>query len=468
MTGVLEERNGWGDLLAEGRLSRFALICLGVWLNAADALVTATIMPSVGADLGGYAYFSWSVAAFLVGAILAGASAGRLSEVFGLRQASALAGIVCAIGCAMSALAPDVGVFLAGRLVQGVSCGWISGFSMVAIALLFPERHLARVFASVSGVWGVATVLGPLVGGVFAEAGAWRGVFWLFAAQAILFSLAALWLLRGSARPQAGTGVPWRQLAVLFVGVGAIALADVIHLTWATLGLVAAGIAVLGLVLRLDARAKVRLLPHRAGDLRTVVGAGYAAMFWMTAASMGFAIYGPPILQTLRGLSPLWAGYVIGVESIAWTAAAVAVASASEKWDAIWVRTGGLMLVASLLVLTWAMADGPLLVVLAGGALLGAAFGFSWSFMTRRIMAVLSEEDRAIGTSATIAIRQTGAAAGAAICGAAANLVGFSEGLTAETARAASVWVFASVIPLAVIGCWAAFRLTGSARPASP
>ena len=84
--------NGWADLLAEGRLPRFALICLGVWLNAADSLVTATIMPSVGAELGGYAYFSWATAGFLVGAILAGASAGRLSEIFGLRGATALAG----------------------------------------------------------------------------------------------------------------------------------------------------------------------------------------------------------------------------------------------------------------------------------------------------------------------------------------------------------------------------------------
>ena len=68
--------NSWADLLADGRLPRFALICLGVWLNAADSLVTATIMPSVGAQLGGYAYFSWATAGFLVGAILAGASSG--------------------------------------------------------------------------------------------------------------------------------------------------------------------------------------------------------------------------------------------------------------------------------------------------------------------------------------------------------------------------------------------------------
>src|ERR1700742_5237991 len=112
--------NSWADLLADGRLPRFALICLGVWLNAADSLVTATIMPSVGADLGGYAYFSWATAGYFVGAILAGASAGRLSEMFGLKQATAIAGLIMVGGCVLSAAAPDVGLFLAGRLIQGL------------------------------------------------------------------------------------------------------------------------------------------------------------------------------------------------------------------------------------------------------------------------------------------------------------------------------------------------------------
>src|SRR5258708_19993935 len=79
--------NSWAHLLADGRLPRFALICLGVWLNAADSLVTATIMPSVGAQLGGYAYFSWATAGFLVGAILAGASSGRGPHIFALPAA---------------------------------------------------------------------------------------------------------------------------------------------------------------------------------------------------------------------------------------------------------------------------------------------------------------------------------------------------------------------------------------------
>jgi hypothetical protein len=456
----------WADLLSDGRLPRFALICLGVWLNAADGLVTATIMPSVGRELGGYGYFSWATAGYLVGAILAGASAGRLSELFGLRRATALAALVMVGGCVLSAAAPDVGLFLTGRLIQGLGSGWISGFSMVAIAMLFPERHLARVFASVSGVWGIATLIGPLIGGVFAVGGHWREVFWFFAAQSLAFSVAAPFLLRGAEKGSGGPGVPWTQLAVLALGVGAIAVADVTHGALASLGLVAAGLAILALLIRIDGRAKVRLLPHRAGDLTTVCGSGYAAMFALTAASMGFAIYIPPLLQTLAGMSPLWAGYVIGAESLAWTIAAFQVARATGTWDARWVRIGAISVPVSLVILLWATPIASLAGILVGGALLGAAFGWSWSFMGRRVLGALSDEDRAIGSSAITAVRQTGAAVGAAISGAAANLAGFSNGLTVASAKASGVWIYAAVLPLGLLGVWAAFRLTGRVETA--
>lgn len=64
------ESPAWTEVLGEGRLPRFVLICLAVWLNAADSLVTATIMPSVGRALGGYAYFGWATSGYLMGSVL--------------------------------------------------------------------------------------------------------------------------------------------------------------------------------------------------------------------------------------------------------------------------------------------------------------------------------------------------------------------------------------------------------------
>ncbi|MGK9168148.1 MFS transporter [Inquilinus limosus] len=458
-----EPATGWADLLAEGRLPRFAMVCLGIWLNAADSLVTATIMPSVGADLGGYAYFSWATAGFLVGAILAGASAGRLSERFGLRWASAIAGLAFALGCVLSAAAPTIGVFLAGRVLQGIGSGWVAGFSMVAIALLFPERHLARMFAVASGIWGIATILGPLIGGLFAEAGDWRAVFWLFTAQSLLFSAASPWLLKGTVRNGGQPGVPWLQIGGLALGVGAIAVADISPNPAIALALVAAGLAILGLVLRIDARARVRLLPRQAGDLRTVCGTAYAAMFALMATSMGLNVYGPAILQTLHGLSPLWAGYVVAMMALAWTLGAFVVAGAAGAGELRWIRRGAACILAGAVLLALVMRDAPLVWIVAAALLMGTGFGLSSSLLNRRLIGALADDDKAIGSSAVIAVRQTGGAAGAAIAGATANLVGFGSGLTVQTAQATALWVFITALPLALFGAWAAWRLTVAA-----
>src|SRR5205807_2064073 len=78
--------------------------------------------------------------------------------------------------------------------------------------------------------------------------------------------------------------------------------------------------------LKLDARCAVRLFPRASGDPRTVHGAGYATLFLYYVATMGLLVYGPAVLQTLRGLSALAAGYVVSAEALFWTAVALPVA----------------------------------------------------------------------------------------------------------------------------------------------
>src|SRR5580704_1506818 len=190
---------GWRDLVAEGRLPRFALVCAGTWLAAADELVTATIMPSAAHEIGGYSAFGWAVAVFLLGSILGGATAGRLSLRIGLKPAMTVAGGAYALGCAASALAPSMAFFLAGRLLQGLGGGWVVGLCYVAVSSLFPQSLWSRVLSGLAGVWGVATLVSPLIGGLFAQAGFWRGAFWFFALQGIAYIAAAAVLVPASA-----------------------------------------------------------------------------------------------------------------------------------------------------------------------------------------------------------------------------------------------------------------------------
>ncbi len=455
----------WKDVLAEGRLAQFVLICLAVWLHAADTLVTATIMPSVGADLGGYAYFGWATAGFLLGSVVAGASAGWLTGRTGLRRAFAFSAALYAAGGLLSAIAPDIWTFLIGRLVQGVGGGWLAGFASVAVGLLFPDRVLPKVYAAVTGLWGVATLLGPLMGGLFADAGQWRWAFGVFVIQGLAVALAALILLPGGEKGQGG-GVPVRQLLLVAVGVTAIAGADLMGGFALAVLLVTAGLALLAFSVRIDARARVRLLPVSSGDLRSVAGLGFATMFLMTAASMGFTVYGPAILQATRGHSALTAGYVVGIEAFAWTAAALAVSNLTGVWRGRMVRAGAICAAVGVAMFIWVMVDGPFWSLALAALLLGTGFGLSSAFMNQMVLAAVPEAERGLSGGAINSVRLTGAAAGAAVAGAIANLNGFGDGLTRETAQATAFAVFGLATPVAALAILTAWRLTPKAEAA--
>lgn len=455
----------WADVLGEGRLPSFVLICLGVWLNAADSLVTATIMPSVGRSLGGYAYFGWATAGYLMGSVLAGASSGILALRFGLRASTMAAALLYAAGCVLSAMAPHMFTFLAGRILQGIGGGWVVGLCSVAIGLLFANRLLPRVYSAISSVCGVAVLIGPLLGGVFADAGAWRAVFWMFAIQGTLVAAAAGIMLPAADPATATNKVAWRQLGCVAIGIALISLADLAGDAAGAAGLTGLGIGAFVLALRLDAGASVRLLPQGSGDPRTVHGAGYATLFLLYVASMGLTVYGPAVLQTLRGLSALAAGYVVSAEALAWTAMALPVAGLTDPWPNRLIRLGAVTVLLGLLACALVFDHGRLPWVVLAAGLIGAGFGLSYAFISQSILGAVEDEERAIGGAGIAMVRLTGAAAGSAVAGAIANLAGFAAGFSVPAARAAGIWVFVATLPIAVLACLTAWRM-GSAREA--
>jgi MFS family permease len=449
----------WADVLGDGRLPRFVLICLAVWLNAADSLIAATIMPSVGCSLGGYAYFGWATAGYLMGSVLAAASSGVLSLRLGLRLATVTAALLYTGGCVLSAVAPEIFTFLGGRILQGIGGGWLAGLSSVAIGLLFANRLLPRVYSSVSSVWGIAVLIGPMLGGLFADAGSWRAVFWLFAVQGAIVAAAARVMLPAAEATAAPRAVAWRQLGIIGIGIILIAVADLAGDFAGTAALISLGIGAFLLAVKLDRRGAVRLFPHGSGDLRTVHGAGYATIFLMYVATMGLLVYGPAVLQTLRGLSALGAGYVVGAEALFWTAVALPVAGLTEYWPNRLIRVGALSVLVGLASCALVFDDCDLLWVVVASGLIGVGFGLSYSFITQGILSSLTDDERAIGGAGIATVRLTGAAAGSAMAAAVANLAGFAHGFSPPAARTAGVWVFVAALPVAALACLSAWHM---------
>ncbi len=438
---------------------RFALLCLGIWLNAADTLVTATIMPSVAREIGGYQYFGWSVAAYLTGSIVAGACSGKLSVALGLRTATALTGLVYAIGCAMSAAAPAFVVFILGRLIQGLGAGAVVALCYVAITALFPEKLWPRVYGAVAGVWGAATLLGPLLGGLFAAAGFWRGAFWLFVVQAVIFVGAVLVMLPADKPNEGRSRIPTLQLILLVIGVSLIGAAGIVPSPRAAAILAVGGVIGMAAMLAANARTHDRLLPRTAADLRTATGLGLLMIFACEAAVIGFTVYGPAFIQARHHASPLTAGYVTGAIAAGWTLCAMAVGHTPAEKDGRFVRLGAGVILLGALLSAWATSRGTMIETACAFVVLGAGFGLCHAFVARRAIAGAPADEQAMASSAVPTAQLIGGAAGSAGAGALANILGFSHGVDPALAQSHGLLLFGAFAPLAVVGFAAAWRL---------
>lgn len=467
--GKDESEGGWSHLLGGRLLAPLVAVCLGVWLHAADGLMVATLIPDIVSDIGGARFIAWSMALYEIGSIAAGAASAVLALRHGLRRAMTGSALLYLAGCALSAVAPDIAVLLAGRLAQGFGGGGLVALSFVAIPMLFDRAAMPRVVAAVSALWGVSSFIGPLVGGLFAEWDLWRGAFWFFAAQAGLLA-AWIWFgraLEGGTAPEAPAGrIPVARLSVLALGVVLIAAAGIEISRLSTPLLLAGGLALLALFFRLDALAgDGRLLPRGTVDPRGRIGSGMLMLLLFSAGTIAISIYGPLMMIALHGVSALTAGYVIAASSIGWSATAFLVAGSPERRDPAMILGGMTLVALGVAGYVVAVPDGPIWLIVACAAFEGGGFGIAWTFVLRRLTALAPAGDTERIASALPTLQRLGYAAGAALMGLVANAAGVGEAMSRDTAHHAAVWVFAAGVPLALAGLIAAAAFVRAGRP---
>ena len=455
-------RVDWRALWASGDLFRFCFVSLGILLHATNETMIATIMPAMVGDLSGVELVGWSLAVYELGAISAGAAAGRLVSYVPLRTNMMVAALFYAAGALICAASPSMPIFLLGRLIEGLGGGALVSLAFISVERLFERAIWPQLFAVMSAIWGIAAFTGPLFGALIAESLSWRWAFGLFSIAGFAMAAASFLVLTGSAATverRGGTPPPFPlvPLACLTVAVTLIASAGVsIELLRSSI-LLGLGLAGLALFFMVDARSpEARLFPSRLFDWRTKVGSGMTLVAAFSVATCSFAIYGPLILTSLHGIPVLTTGYIIAAESIAWSILSILVANASPSRERLIIVGGALMIAAGITGFAYAVPAGSIPLILACAVLQGGGFGIAWPFVTRIIVAAAPESERTIAASAVPTMQRIGYAVGAALCGIVANASGFSAGLSGETAESVAKWLFLAFVPLGIIGCLAA------------
>jgi EmrB/QacA subfamily drug resistance transporter len=412
-------------------------------LGALEATVVSTAMPTVIAQLGGLAHYSWVFAAYLLTSTASVPIWGRLSDLYGRRRMYLLGVAVFLIGSTMSGAANSMFQLIAARAIQGLGAGAIIPLSMTIVGELYALSERARTQALFSGVWGVASIAGPLVGGYITDAINWRWVFYLNIPFGFC-CMAVIALAYPPSRSDKPVHVDWLGASLLFSGVSALLIA----LGGETGGAgwwLGASVVLLVAFVWAERRAIEPILPV---DLlrQPIMARTLVVVFLVGLALFGAIAFIPLFVQSVMGGTATQAGQVLTPLFLGWVVMSIVGARLTVRMGYRVSAIGGSVLMTTGFVgLTLLDTNSTRTMLLASCTVLGAGMGAQ---MLSMLLAVQHGVDRSrlgLATSLNQFSRSIGAAVGVAVMGAIMTrtltgiaLPGGASAATAATAMALS------------------------------
>ncbi|HEV7422042.1 MAG TPA: MDR family MFS transporter [Mycobacterium sp.] len=199
----------------------FVAVLLGMLLAALDQTIVATALPTVVADLGGAGHQSWVVTSYLLASTIVTAVVGKLGDLFGRKVVFQASVLFFLAGSVLCGLAGSMTILVAARALQGIGGGAIMVTAMAVIGEVIPLRERGRYQGALGAVFGVTTVIGPLLGGFFTDHLTWRWAFWINVPVGLVVlavGAAAIPALAKSSKPAID------YAGILLVGLGASGL----------------------------------------------------------------------------------------------------------------------------------------------------------------------------------------------------------------------------------------------------
>lgn len=434
-------------------------VMLATGLIAIDSTILATAVPSIVADLGGFTQFPWLFSIYLLAQAVSVPIYSKLSDTVG-RKPIMLIGIgIFLVGSVLCGFAWDMTSLIVFRAIQGLGAGAVLPVSITITGDIYTVRERARVQGYIASVWAVSSVVGPTLGGLFAEFASWRWIFFVN----IPLCLIAGWMLLRSYHES----VTREKHRIDFAGATVLTIASTLlilavleggqaweWISWQSIGAFAVGALLLVAFVFIERRAAEPVLPLWVFSRRLIVTTSLISL-GVGAVLIGLTSYVPTFLESTAGASPLVSGLAVAALTLGWPISAsqagrlflrIGFRGTALIGLAVSVLGSAALVAASFTPNVWTTAIACFIVglglgLVASPTLIAAQSSVPWS-------------ERGVVTGANMFLRSMGSAVGVAIFGAVANGVIARSGLGEHSPVAihgASTAVFVAVLAAAIL-----------------
>ena len=401
-------------------------LMLATGLVAIDGTIIATAVPSIVRDVGGFTSFPWLFSAYLLTQAVTVPLYGRFADVAGRRPVLLLGIGLFLLGSVLCGAAGSMPLLIAARAVQGLGAGAVQPMTITVVGDLYTLEERARVQGYLAGVWGVSSVIGPALGGVFSEYLSWR---WIFFVNLPIGALAA-WMLVRSFREQVTRtrhDIDRAGAALLTLGCSALILGLLeggVAWAWtspAGYGLPAAGVLLLVAFVLVERRAAEPVLPLWVFGRRVLV-AGNLVGLTVGVLLIGVTSYAPSYVQGVIGTGPLVAGFAVAALTLGWPIAATLSGRVYLRIGfRATVTAGAVVILVGTIGCTLLGVRSSVWEVAGTCFVLGVGLGLSSGPAIVAVQSSVGWERRGVVTATSMFARSIGSAVGVAVFGAVAN-----------------------------------------------
>src|SRR3954447_16908618 len=403
-----------------------AVLSLGVVAFTLSQTTVAPALPHIQSALGiSESAVTWTLTGYLVSASVMTPIIGRLGDMFGKKRLLMVTLVAFSVGSALCAVAPSIGVLIAGRVIQGAA-GGLFPLSFAIIRDELPRDKVASSIGIVSSITGIGGGVGLVLGGVIVDHASWHWIFWLSLAITLV-ALVATWLLVPESPITTPGRVDFGGAALLAVGLAAPLIGVSQSSTWGwgdprTIGLVALGVPFLASLVWFERRQSQPLLDMATLSRRPVLATNAATAF------IGFAMFGSFVLIPQIAQVPSSTGFGLGVSAtvaglllLPSTIVMLVVAPLSGRIGGRRGSKGPLVvgaLITGAALGLLAVAHTSEIELMIGAALMGTGVGFAFAAMPNLIIEAVRQEQTGEATAVNALVRNVGAAVGAQVSGA--------------------------------------------------